>query len=63
MSANSNNNDNEINWDGVVHQIFDMIGTDTAIINKYGIVLASKIPKLTPGRLISPVLWELILNR
>jgi len=63
MSANSNNNDNEINWDGVVHQIFDMIGTDTAIINKYGIVLASKIPKLTPGKLISPVLWELILNR
>ena len=63
MSANFNNNDNEINWDGVVHQIFDMIGTDTAIINKYGIVLASKIPKLTPGRLISPVLWELILNR
>ncbi len=47
----------------MVHQIFDMIGTDTAIINKYGIVLASKIPKLTPGRLISPVLWELILNR
>lgn len=53
----------KIDWEGVVHQIFDMIGTDTAIINKYGIVLASKIPKLTPGRLISPVLWELILNR
>ena len=63
MSANPKNNDDKINWDGVVHQIFDMIGTDTAIINKYGIVLASKIPKLTPGRLISPVLWELILKR
>jgi hypothetical protein len=63
MSANPKNTDDQINWDGVVQQIFDMIGTDTAIINKYGIVLASKIPKLTPGRLISPVLWELILNR
>ena len=58
MSANP-----KINWDGVVQQIFDMIGTNTAIINKYGIVLASKIPKLTPGKLISPVLWELILKR
>lgn len=63
MSANPKNTDEQINWDGVVKQIFDMIGTNTAIINKYGIVLASKIPKLTPGRLISPVLWELILNR
>ena len=63
MSANPKNTDDQINWDGVVQQIFDMIGTDTAIINKYGIVLASKIPKLTPGKLISPVLWELILNR
>ena len=63
MSENPKNTDNKINWDGVVHQIFEMIGTDTAIINKYGIVLASKIPKLTPGRLISPVLWELILKR
>ena len=63
MSANPKNTDDQINWDGVVQQIFDMIGTDTAIINKYGIVLASKIPKLTPGKLISPVLWELILDR
>jgi len=63
MSINPTNTDNKINWDGVVHQIFEMIGTDTAIINKYGIVLASKIPKLTPGKLISPVLWELILKR
>ena len=63
MSANPKNTDDQINWDGVVQQIFDMIGTNTAIINKYGIVLASKIPKLTPGRLISPVLWDLILNR
>jgi len=61
MSANPKKP--EINWDGVVQQIFDMIGTNSAIINKYGIVLASKIPKLTPGKLISPVLWELILNR
>ena len=61
MSANPKKS--EINWDGVVQQIFDMIGTNTAIINKYGIVLASKIPKLTPGKLISPVLWELILKR
>ena len=63
MSINPTNTDNKINWDGVVHQIFEMIGTDTAIINKYGIVLASKIPKLTPGKLISPVLWELILKK
>ena len=63
MSANPKNTDDQINWDGVVQQIFDMIGTNTAIINKYGIVLASKIPKLTSGRLISPVLWDLILNR
>ena len=63
MSANPKNTDDQINWDGVVQQIFDMIGTNTAIINKYGIVLASKIPKLTPGKLISPVLWDLILNR
>lgn len=61
--ANPKNIDEKIDWEGVVHQIFDMIGTNTAIINKYGIVLASKIPKLTPGKLISPVLWELILNR
>jgi len=63
MSANPKNTDDQINWDGVVQQIFEMIGTNTAIINKYGIVLASKIPKLTPGKLISPVLWDLILNR
>ncbi len=62
MSANPKNTDDQINWDGVVQQIFDMIGTNTAIINKYGIVLASKT-NLTPGKLISPVLWELILKR
>ncbi|UYP44445.1 hypothetical protein NEF87_000730 [Candidatus Lokiarchaeum ossiferum] len=53
----------EINWKSVVQQIFDMIGTNTAIINKYGIILASKIQKFQKGKLISPRLWDLILQR
>ena len=63
MESKSQKSDKKINWDGVVQQIFDMIGTNTAIINKYGIVLASRIPRLTPNKLISPILWEFIIKR
>ncbi|MHA1719211.1 MAG: hypothetical protein ACTSWX_16220 [Promethearchaeota archaeon] len=63
MNSKSQKSDKKINWDGVVQQIFDMIGTNTAIINKYGIVLASRIPRLTPKKLISPILWEFIIKR
>jgi hypothetical protein len=53
----------EIDWDGVVDQIHQMIGTNTAIIDKYGIILASKVPDFEKGKLISPKLWDLIMQR
>ncbi|MCK5344032.1 MAG: hypothetical protein KAR20_11550 [Candidatus Heimdallarchaeota archaeon] len=53
---------NILNWGGVVQQIFEMIGTNTAIIDKYGMILASKIPQFS-GKLISPTLWAMLLNR
>ena len=53
----------EFDWDVVVSQIHDTTGTDTAVIDQYGIVLASKIKGLEKGRLISPLFWEIIQQR
>ena len=50
-------------WDTVVNQIFEMIGADTAIIDRYGIILASRIKGFEKSRLISPLVWDLIMNR
>jgi predicted regulator of Ras-like GTPase activity (Roadblock/LC7/MglB family) len=50
-------------WDGVVNQIFEILGTNTAILGKYGLVLSSRIKEFETGRLISPMIWDLIQNR
>lgn len=50
-------------WEKVVSQIHEMIGTNTAIINNYGIILGSRIPEFKKKTLISPVIWDFILNR
>ena len=62
MSAENKNIQNVLNWGGVVQQIYEMIGTNTAIIDEYGMVLASKIPQFS-DKLISPTLWAMLLNR
>ncbi|WP_457559458.1 hypothetical protein [Candidatus Harpocratesius sp.] len=51
---------NEFDWDGVVTQIHDIIGSNTAIFNKYGIILASKISQFEKGSLISPTILDFI---
>ena len=63
MSVDNNAQKNVLNWKGVVQQISEMIGTNTAIIDEYGLILASKIPQFSVNKLISPTLWALILNR
>ena len=63
MSVDNNAQKNILNWKGVVQQISEMIGTNTAIIDEYGLILASKIPQFSVNKLISPTLWALILNR
>jgi hypothetical protein len=50
----------EIDWDTIVNQIFEMIGTEAAIINRYGIILSSRIKGFDKNRLISPIVWEMI---
>lgn len=52
-----------IDWDGVVQQIFEFIGSDTAIIDRYGIILASRVPGFEKTRLISPLVWQIIQQR
>jgi len=52
-----------MDWDGVVNQIFDIIGTDTAILDTYGLILASRIKIFAKGKLISPLVWDLIQKR
>ena len=63
MSVDKNQQMNVLNWGGVVQQIYEMIGTNTAIIDEYGLILASKIPQFSVDKLISPTLWAMILNR
>jgi predicted regulator of Ras-like GTPase activity (Roadblock/LC7/MglB family) len=58
-----NNEDQGFDWDGVVNQVFDMIGTDTAIIDRYGLILASRIQGFEKGKLLSPLVWDLIRKR
>ncbi len=53
----------DIDWESVVKQIHKMIGTNTAIINRYGIIIASKIKDLQIGKILSPRLWDFILQR
>lgn len=50
----------DMDWDVIVNQIFEMLGTEAAIINRYGIILSSKIKGFDKNRLISPVVWEMI---
>ena len=52
-----------MDWDGIVNQIFDMIGTDTAIVDTYGLILASRIKIFAKGKLLSPLVWDLIQKR
>lgn len=62
-AANSPQQGLGMDWDGVVNQIFDMIGTDTAIVDTYGLILASRIKIFAKGKLISPLVWDLIQKR
>src|SRR6056297_1712537 len=50
-------------WNSVVEQINEKIGTDIAIVDKYGMILASRVKGFEKGRLISPIFWSLIENR
>jgi hypothetical protein len=59
----SNEQENAFDWEGVVNQIFEMISADTAIIDRYGIILASRIKGFEKGRLLSPLVWDLIQKR
>jgi hypothetical protein len=53
----------EFDWDSVVNQIFEMIGTNTAIIGQYGLILASRIQGFEKQKLLSPLLWDVIHKR
>jgi predicted regulator of Ras-like GTPase activity (Roadblock/LC7/MglB family) len=65
MSTNETDSDSEeeINWDEIVDQIFGMVGKKVAIIDQYGIILASKIPEYRPQTLVAPVIWDFMLQR
>ncbi len=63
MSENGTGASKTKDWDTIVQQIYDMIGTNTAIIDQYGIILASRIQKFQAKTLLSPVIWEFIMNR
>lgn len=52
--------DIEFDWDGIVSQIYDVIGSNTAIFSKYGLILASRIPQFKKGSLISPTILEFL---
>lgn len=47
-------------WDGVVKEIHDTVGTQTAIFDKFGLILSSKIPQFTKGSLISPTILNFV---
>ena len=53
----------ENTWDLFVEQINDMLGTDSAVLDKYGMVLASRMSILDKGKLVSPLLWSTIQQR
>ncbi len=53
----------KIDWNAVVQQIYDEIGSDIAIVDKYGMVMASRVRGVEKGRLISPLFWSVIQNR
>jgi len=59
MSEKSNN-EADLDWDSVVAQIYDVIGSNTAIFNKYGLILASRIPQFKKGSLLSPTILGFI---
>lgn len=50
----------EFDWDSIIHQIHDMIGTNTALFSKYGLILASNISHFKKGTLISPTILDFI---
>jgi len=50
-------------WDEIVGQIQSILGTESALIDKYGVILASKIPGIAPGSLFSPPVWEIFQSR
>ncbi|MHA1584278.1 MAG: hypothetical protein ACTSVU_07245 [Promethearchaeota archaeon] len=60
---NKSSRTDTMDWPSVVQQIFDMIGADTAIINRYGLILASRIPGMEVGDLFSPKVFNFILDR
>ena len=64
MSSTTNESDStEIDWEEIVNQIYGMVGKNIAIIDRFGIILASKIPEYEPQTLIPPVIWDFILQR
>ena len=50
-------------WEGVVQQIYQWINAECAIIDKYGLILASRIPEFHKNQLISPIVWSTFKDR
>ena len=50
----------EVDWEKIVQQIFDMVGTNIAVVDRFGIILASKVQGYDKNTLIPPVIWEFI---
>jgi hypothetical protein len=62
MDASPIPSDKTAMWQAVCDQIYQIIHSDTAIIDRYGMVLASRIPEFVKGKLISPMVWNLFTN-
>ncbi len=63
MSTHTASANEKKDWHGIVQQIHDKIGTNTALIDKYGMILASKITQFPENSVISPLIWHLIANK
>ncbi|MHA1519156.1 MAG: hypothetical protein ACTSRK_03140 [Promethearchaeota archaeon] len=58
--ASKTSSTGSFDWDAVVKQIHDSVGTQTAIFDKYGLILSSKISQFMKGSLISPTILDFI---
>lgn len=53
----------EIDYDQIIQQLTDELDTNSAVANKYGIILASSINQLSQGKIIPQKILELIYSK
>jgi predicted regulator of Ras-like GTPase activity (Roadblock/LC7/MglB family) len=50
-------------WEGVVQQIYQWLNAECALVDKYGLILASRIPEFRKDQLISPIIWRSFIEQ